>query len=277
MAIRTVLCILPVKGYDKDLAVALEFCRKADAHLSLVPVCMNSFPIMGDYNALSSVWLEDRQQEVEDLGRTVEDIKKHILDSDISFDVSGVHTEVGLARREIGRRALYADVVLLGRNAMRDQEVRRQVLDGVLFGTSSPLVINRLNRAFSPAPKKIVLAWDSSNEAARAAREALSLIKAAENVFVTMVDPVAQEDYNGEEPGADVATFLTRHGVKVQVDRLPSGAGRVDEVLIQHATDIDADLIVMGAYNHPRWQQSILGGATRNMIDACPFPLLLAH
>ncbi|MGO7954792.1 universal stress protein, partial [Rhizobium ruizarguesonis] len=64
----------------------------------------------------------------------------------------------------------------------------------------------------------------------------------------------------------DVANFLARHGVKVDVDCIESGGRRVDEVLRQHAVDVAADMIVMGAYNHSRLQQSLFGGVTQSML-----------
>jgi len=50
-----------------------------------------------------------------------------------------------------------------------------------------------------------------------------------------------------------------------------------DAIITRHAVDMGADLIVMGAYNHPRWQQSLFGGVTRRMIEDCQLPLFLAH
>ncbi|MGO7646037.1 universal stress protein, partial [Rhizobium ruizarguesonis] len=79
-----------------------------------------------------------------------------------------------------------------------------------------------------------------------------------------------------EEPGADIARFLSRHGVKVQVDRVASGGNTAEEVLRQHAMDVNADLIVMGAYNHPRWQQTLFGGVTRNMIEQSSMQIFMA-
>ncbi|MBX5224753.1 universal stress protein, partial [Rhizobium sp. NLR8a] len=78
-------------------------------------------------------------------------------------------------------------------------------------------------------------------------------------------------------PGADIAAYLARHGVKVQVDRIASGGQPADQVLRQHAVDVSADLIVMGAYNHPRWQQTIFGGVTRGMIEESRMPIFMAH
>ncbi|MBX4938925.1 universal stress protein, partial [Rhizobium binae] len=148
---------------------------------------------------------------------------------------------------------------------------------GALFQTPTPILINRGRRAMNSSPGSILLAWDSSDEASRAARQSLDLLKQADTVYVTMVDPVARMGANGEEPGADIAAYLARHGVKVQVDRIASGGRPADEILRQHAIDVSADLMVMGAYNHPRWQQTIFGGVTRNMLEESKMPIFMAH
>jgi nucleotide-binding universal stress UspA family protein len=36
-------------------------------------------------------------------------------------------------------------------------------------------------------------------------------------------------------------------------------------------------VLVMGAYGHSRFRESILGGATRNMLQSAEFPVFLAH
>jgi nucleotide-binding universal stress UspA family protein len=105
----------------------------------------------------------------------------------------------------------------------------------------------------------------------------MELLKECEIVHVTLVDPIATSYGNGEEPGADVATFLSRHGVKVEVDCISSGGRRVDRALRQHAMDVAADMIVMGAYNHPRIQQRLFGGVTRCMLKDSGVPLFISH
>ena len=75
----------------------------------------------------------------------------------------------------------------------------------------------------------------------------------------------------------DPAQGLARHGVKVSVDRLPSSGQFVATVLKQHATDMDADLIVMGGYGHSRLRERIFGGVTRSMLDEPVLPMLMAR
>lgn len=121
-----------------------------------------------------------------------------------------------------------------------------------------------------------MLAWDSRLEAAKAAREAIDMMKHAE-VHVTLVDPQASSARSGEEPGADVAAYLARHGIAVTVDRLASGSRPVDEVLNQHALDVSADLVVMGGYSHSRLRERIFGGVTKAMLGESRVPVLMIH
>ncbi|WP_457812794.1 universal stress protein (plasmid) [Sinorhizobium meliloti] len=78
----------------------------------------------------------------------------------------------------------------------------------------------------------------------------------AKSVHVAMVDPTATPRQSGDEPGADVAAYLARHGIDVTVDALPSAGRSVAQVLQRHANDVAADMIVMGAYGHSRCASS---------------------
>lgn len=123
----------------------------------------------------------------------------------------------------------------------------------------------------------MLLAWNSRAEAAQAAREALEMMTWAEEVHVVLVDPDSSYWVSGGEPGADVAAYLARHGVKVVVEQLASGGRPVEDVLERHALEIDADLIVMGAYGHSRLRERIFGGVTASMVRESRFPVLIAR
>jgi len=276
MTIKTVLSILHVRHFDEDLKAAVAFCEIYGAHLSALVISMGSAAI-GEYNAMSTVWLDERQREIEKLVEAADRVKNILGRADLSCDVDHVYTEFAWADQDIAERALYADVVLVGQQAADDEDLRKRIFDGALFQTPTPILINRGSRAISSAAKSILVAWDSSNEASHAARQSLELLKQADVVYITLIDPVASMRANGEEPGADIAAYLARHGVKAQVDRLASGGRGADEVLRQHAVDVAADLIVMGAFSHPRWQQTMFGGVTRSMIEETRIPILMAH
>lgn len=136
----------------------------------------------------------------------------------------------------------------------------------VLGGTANP----------SPAPKRAVIAWNESAEAMSAVRKALPMLAAAGEVSICVVAP-ERRDSEAPDPGAELAQMLSRHGAKVEVALLPQTLPRLSEVIARHAADVDADLLVMGAYGHSRFREAILGGATRNMLENAALPVLMAH
>jgi nucleotide-binding universal stress UspA family protein len=195
----------------------------------------------------------------------------------VSGDVVSDYEEVGWADEMVGRRARYADLTLAGPELLASETLRQKVIEGALFWSGKPLLLVPENARPSLNPKRVLVAWDTRIEATRAVREALDLLAAADEVHLAIVDPVEGERSHGEEPGADVATFLARHGVNVTVDRLPSENHSVAEVLRRHAVDTDAEVLVMGAYGHSRLRQRIFGGVTRSMLENPPLPVFLAR
>lgn len=123
---------------------------------------------------------------------------------------------------------------------------------------------------------RIAVAWKNTTEAARAVAEALPLLKKAELVEVLIVDEGKASEARGEEPGADIARHLDRHGVTVAI-RQVSGWSDVSEALVNEVTRSGADLLVMGGYGHSRVWEWVLGGTTRNVLSRATFPVLAAH
>ncbi len=277
MNFKTVISVLGVDGWDRDLKNATEFCEAQGAHLTALVICMGTVPAIATYEAISTSWLEGQQREIDRLTEEARAIQTALERSGVSFDVQEIYTEFAWADEDIAERALYADIVLVGAQAALNESLRSRIIDGALFHSPTPIIINPRMQTVTGSPKSIVLAWDSSEEAARATRQSLEFLKECDAVHVTLVDPVARSWENGEEPGSDVATFLSRHGVKVEVDCIASGGRRVDTTLRQHAIDVAADMVVMGAYSHPRLQQRLFGGITRSMLQDSNVPLFLSR
>ena len=118
-----------------------------------------------------------------------------------------------------------------------------------------------------------LVAWNGSPESCQALRSALPLLRLSSKVVLATVP----EDNGYELPPADAATFLARHQLECEIVEI-EGAGRlVSTILREAAKDHGAAYVVMGAYGHSRLRESLLGGATREMLIDSPLPLLLAH
>jgi nucleotide-binding universal stress UspA family protein len=105
----------------------------------------------------------------------------------------------------------------------------------------------------------------------------MPLLAAASAVTVITVDAEEANPKHGEIPGADIALHLARHGVRANGERTPAAGIGVGDALLSRANDLDADLLVMGAYGHPRVRELLLGGATRTVLASMTLPVLMAH
>lgn len=147
--------------------------------------------------------------------------------------------------------------------------------ESLLLATGVPFLILPDGWRAGTVAERVLLAWNASREARRAISDSLPLLT-ARSVSVIIVDP-AKNLRHGEEPGADVATYLSRHGANVTVEQIESNASPIADVILNHARRNNIDLIVLGAYSHSRFREIIFGGVTRSLLRDAAVPLLIAH
>ncbi|MBB4301358.1 nucleotide-binding universal stress UspA family protein [Rhodobium orientis] len=172
--------------------------------------------------------------------------------------------------------ALHSDLAILGSGT--SHYPNGASAESILFNTGVPLLIVPDEWATSgrDTGERILLAWNASRESRRAITDALPLLCRAKTVSIVVVD-AHNNPRHGEEPGADVARFLSRHGVQVTVEQLGSRGRPVAKVILDHGLSVDADLIVLGAYSHSRAFEAVFGGVTRHLLRSAPFPLFIVH
>jgi|FEC22Drversion2_1045045.scaffolds.fasta_scaffold00703_7 nucleotide-binding universal stress UspA family protein len=180
--------------------------------------------------------------------------------------------------QQLAIQARYADLVVLGQSdPQSDFPAPPLGPESVVLASGRPaIVVPHIGAAASPG-KTVMLCWNASRESARAATDALPFLKGAKKVIVLLVDPKSTNNGHGAEPGADVATWLTRHGVEVSVQRDVAVDSDVGAVILSRAADHDVDLIVMGLYGHSRLREMVLGGASRTLLGSMTVPVLMAH
>ncbi|AWB23402.1 universal stress protein [Methylobacterium currus] len=259
--------IPPAIGYGLSLAEA------AGAHVTIQSA---SWCLVG-----SDAWLQGTTDE----GIGVIDRRLDALARAFAEKAAGAAAQAGLVCTWEAPSLPYPEVVhrLAAEARLHDLTVldldpvtevlSRETIETTLLASGRPvLAVPRAYQAF--AGRRILVAWDGSLQAARAANEAMPLLRAAEAVDIVSVGDA--EDLLTTVPGAEFARHLARHGVAVTVSDLPQ-AGSIADTLRTHAGVVRADLIVMGAYRHSRTQEFLFGGATRSLLKNPPVPLFLAH
>jgi len=183
----------------------------------------------------------------------------------------------GDAAHALRLHARYADLLVAAQPQSGDEGDLIGLADDLALSVGRPVLFHPYVGNFATLGKRVLLAWDAGREAARAASDALPLLARADAVEVAVFDPERARRNHGAQPGADIAAFLARHGVKVTV-HTQSGAGYdVGAQILSRAADISADLIVMGAYGHARVRELVLGGVTRTVLQAMTVPVLMSH
>ncbi|PAX08856.1 universal stress protein [Sphingomonas lenta] len=121
-------------------------------------------------------------------------------------------------------------------------------------------------------PKTVAIAWNGSVEAARAVTTALPFLTRAERVHVLTFATSRTEGSKADQ----LVSYLSRHGIAAEKHvREPEGS--VGEELLEQASELSADLLVMGGYTHSRLRQTLFGGVTHHVLDNAALPLFMAR
>lgn len=146
--------------------------------------------------------------------------------------------------------------------------------EDVIFASGRPTLLLPLGWPSHRLPRRIVVGWNGSREAATAIALAMPFLTAAEVVHLVVVPEARVHGLLGPEPGADMSRHLARNGVPVVLNQ--RYGGDPGAVLLDHARAEDADLLVMGAYGRSRLREFVFGGATRTVLGKADRPILLS-
>jgi len=182
--------------------------------------------------------------------------------------------------RAVPLHARHADLVIAGQFDVEDPDsfVADRFCENLVMSSGRPTLFVPYAGEFPSLGSSVMVCWDGSREATRAIHDALPLLKRASRVNIVTVNALKNQDADARIPGADIATVIARHGVKAQIVEIEGVTGlRFGELLLSQASDLNADLIVMGAFAHARWQELILGGVTRTLFKSMTVPVLMSH
>ena len=187
----------------------------------------------------------------------------------------------GIASTVVPQHARYADLCVLGRDQPEGPaSVEYTFAEHLLFLTGRPMLfVPAVETQMLPTlGRRILLAWNSSRPAARSLNDALPLIERAERTTVLMINPSGFIDGRGAPPGEHMVEHLRRHGAvadAVRIEDVPHGA--IADRLQAEARARDADLIVAGAFGHPRLWEKMLGGVTYDLLTRTSLPIFMSH
>ena len=278
MTFRTVLMVVGVGQDDLEVDRAAGIAAGLKAHLSVLAVGVAPPPPSSPYGVVSNdIWAAEIGEGQAVAHAHAEEVAAALAARRVPATVQSQYVDRGTVATLVARYARYADVTLITPQAEGVELMQSWVINGALFESGRPVVLLPRGPVAFPAVERVMIAWDASVEASKAVRDAIGLMRQAKETHAVLIDPVPSFEGHGPAPGADLATYLGRHGISVTVHRLPREGREVSELLQRTALDLGADLIVMGGFGHSRLRQRIFGGTTTSTLKETRTPVLMAH
>jgi nucleotide-binding universal stress UspA family protein len=100
----------------------------------------------------------------------------------------------------------------------------------------------------------------------------------AAHIRVRVRAGVAEVGESGARTDLRQAASNTPHGIEIEIHVDARGeSGDAGAALLTPARDVEADLLVMGAFGHGRTRERLMGGTTRSVLQSMTLPVLMAH
>ncbi|PID35542.1 MAG: universal stress protein [Rhodobacterales bacterium] len=279
MAIRTVATIYTDPALDTGaLAAAETVARREDAHLDVLCIGLDRTQPGVYYAGANATIIQDNLAKAnEDTARLESEIRDRLRTADFNWSATGISSQMIALNGLIAHRTRFSDLVVLPMPYAKDRGHEAEAIaEAALFNASVPVLVQPDDMEFPEAIDTVMIAWNESAEALRAVRAAMPFLQRAKQVNITIVDP-PQHGPDRSDPGGGLSQMLSRHDIRAEVSVLSKTLPQISDVLLRHARDIDADMVVMGAYSHSRFRESLFGGATRYMLERAHLPLFMAH
>jgi len=264
-------------GIDNDATIdsAISLARIFDAHLAGIAFAYDNIPPAMLAGEVPPAWIEEFHKEAQAAAQAAVDkfdaaVKRAGITAEASWSPASLADPAEL----FGRMARRYDLSVVRQAEPGTSTPAPWFVEATLFETGRPALVVPYIHKGGVKLERVMVCWDGSRSAARAAGDAMPLLQRAGTVEVVIV---AEHGKSTETPGADIARHLARHGVKVEVKAIVAPGVKTADVLLSHAADTSADLLVLGGYGHSRLREFVLGGVTRSILQTMTVPTLMSH
>lgn len=165
--------------------------------------------------------------------------------------------------------ARLSDLIVMSKPSSTADAAHFLTLNAGLMESGKPLLLIP-HHTLSSVGKTVVVFWNGSVEATRAVTAGLPFLEKAEKVII-----FSGYENNDSSPN-ELATYLAWRNIETSIHAFPV-QGNTGEILLREASNVNADMVIMGAYTHSRLRQLIFGGVTSYMLQAAEIPILFCH
>ncbi|WP_162300736.1 universal stress protein [Alkalilacustris brevis] len=255
------------------LGLAVHMAKKYDAHLTGVvwhgPSMMESH-----YSQYMTADIEEilRARDSEVVAGIRADFDKRVAEAGLEGRAEFLDLSSG-SDLSLAECARAYDVVVMGL-AELDMGQRNFAArpDVVALRSGRPVILVPSEYAVESLVENALIAWDGKRAAARALGDAMHILETKEKVTVLTVGEAPPA-----RPGADITDLLHRHGIEAErIVRAPGRKG-TGHTILDAAREVGAGLLIMGAYEHSKFSEDLMGGVTRDILENAHLPVLMSH
>lgn len=281
--------IVPFGGDDGEtgaLRTALELARAHNAHVEawhITPSPYNRSTVFYPGQGLAPIYSEELLSE---LKRSYETSR---MEAQRKF--SGIVAEMGIEDVEealpnqvsasfryatgntaeiISERSRLSDLTVISRATADENKFFQGIVHSALFDSARPVLLIPAGKSLNFSNTKIIIAWNNSIEAARAVAFSFPFLEHSK-IWIWASGKDNQKSSSGD---GHLLHYLRLHGAEAE-ELFPNAT--TPESLLMSAKTLGASMIVMGAYGHSRFRETILGGMTSFMLKNANIPILMAH
>jgi len=261
---------------EQRVKTAIDLATEYQARLSALFVVPDYFvPSYVEAQISTDIIAQISEQAIERAKETQSKIKAQVEAAGMKVDC---YIEEGNLIGIISDYSLYTDLLILGQSQTDDPDnISEGLADHLVLEGGAPCLVIPYIGTRKTLGKHVLLAWNGSRESARALRDALPVLQAADQVAVLMIKPKSHDEEHTAIEEKVILGYLADHGIEAKMDLCIDKQLDPGDTILAQASDNDIDLIVMGAYGHSRLREVVLGGATRHLLKEMTVPVLISH
>ncbi|UOA14224.1 MULTISPECIES: universal stress protein [Sulfitobacter] len=279
MTIKTILaCLTDARSAKSVLAAAALIARRHDAHviglhtvesLAVYPGVALHVPdiVFTEYGRSQVAQSEDIKEIFETAYQAEEFAREWRL----------LHSQSETAAERIVESAHCADIVLMAAaDPDADTAAHARLLESVIRDAGRPVLVVPQDFSGDHLGQSIVLGWNGTREAVRAAHDALVLLQAGDCAHILRVNDHSH-DAGLKASSGDLAAAFDRHGIETTLVERSWERPGVAAALSREAMERGADMVAVGAFGHSRAYDLVIGAATRDLLRHSEVPVLFSR
>ncbi|TYR30962.1 universal stress protein [Mesorhizobium microcysteis] len=279
MSYKTILAVLQSKAdAGRVLDCALPLATRFSAHL--IGVHAEAIPIpyvtpMGfpdtDFIAASAEMNQQRSAEIKAL------FDARAAREGVSYEWQAMENVSGDSAVSALVAARASDLIVVQQSDADGKSGSLANVETLLFESGRPVLFVPYAVSVQTSFRRVMVAWNGTQQAARATFDALPFIREAEQTEILSLDATDSYEQDGAVAGVDIAAALARHGAKVTFASEVTGDLGAGEAIENRIAETEADLLVMGAYSQSWLKEFFFGGATRTLLRSMPVATLMSR